>query len=330
VTGVLLAAILVAAGEIIFPNIIQIIVTFPLSPEQQMTTVGVALLLWVGMASRHRSMSHTLVYATAIAIGTGIFGYLSLQVGDGQLAIVFGAGLATHIFVGIYSHLTLDETQELIWERDSSHRDDIGWITAGATRDYTVVSVGIVCCGIVLLDSSVALLMLLCVGYPSLVAARTLPWIDMKGSLVRGAFDLVIFLFLLQLLLRQVAAVVPLEFPAILVPIHAQWMLLPFLVLVTVLWFGRNSNRDDGINKHDRPYIAPRFDFSKRDSMTDEPLWRVAVSVGTAWFVYTLVAGLPTTEAAIFAGGIGAYIGTGLFHCPASDTINALTNDAPQ
>lgn len=202
----------------------------------------VLLLLWSGLASRHRSMTHSIVWGAALAVAFGGTGFFALSNQDTVAAATVGSALATYTFVGFYSHLSVDEEDKIVPTRDGREPDEYEQYLEGWTEKYHWLTVPTVIGAIVFTESSLFLLVGLALAYCGLIAGLMLPRIDRKRSMPRRVFDVIGVAIVAGLLFQQLFAAphptlageVPvLELPPGTVP--------AFYLFVLVLWLGREG-----------------------------------------------------------------------------------------
>ena len=260
-------------------------------------TVAAALLLlllvWVGMSSRHRSLTHSIAWTLAVAAAVGTLGFSLLRYGGVAPAFGFGGSLATYSFIGLYSHIDLDGERSLLWEPDERSFTDYRAYLGGMHEQYAKASVVAVAAGVVLLDASVLLLLLLVAGYGALLAGRTLPAIERKRSRPRLAFDRVVSVLLGGVLLQQllVGGLLPaVGGAAFALPVGS---VPAFLLALFVLWLGRNA---------------------EQGSLTHSLVWPAAVTASVSLCCYALAGGLAVTESVALSAGVGGYLLVGFLH----------------
>jgi len=200
------------------------------------------LLLWAGLASRHRNVTHSIVWGVALALAFGGTGFFALYREDTVVAATVAGALAAYSFVGFYSHLTVDEEEKLLPDRDDRDPDDYEEFLDGWTDKYRWLTVPAVLGGIVFTESSLFLPVGLALAYCGLIAGLTLPLIHKKPSVPRQVFDLigvvvVVGLFLQQLLANQ-ARLVASDVPTLGLP---PGTVPAFYLFVLVLWLGREG-----------------------------------------------------------------------------------------
>jgi hypothetical protein len=294
VTGALFLGVLVSLVRLVVPSVGRVPLVAAVPAHLRAITLCLLLLIWIGMSSTHRSITHTLVWAGAVAIGVGALGYTLLRHSGPRLALAFGGGLAVYSFVGVYSHLDLDDERKLLWTGRDESLDGHAQHVDGAAADYPTISAAVVCFGFVFFDASVVLLLILALGYASLVVGRMLPDIDSKKSVIRWLFDASVAALLTAELVRQSLLATPSSARLGGASVALPRAVTPtLLLLLAVLWWERDSD-------------------ARSETVTHSVVWAGAVVVAAAAFVAALASVLPLVQSVVAASAVASYLAVGL------------------
>lgn len=207
------------------------------------STLLVLLLLWSGLASRHRSLTHSVIWGVALSIAFGSTGFSLLQHQDITSAATVGGTLAAYTFVGFYTHVAVDGETKIFPTLDDREPDEYKKYLVDWTGMYRKLLVPIAVGGIVFTDSSLLLLTGFVLAYCGLIAGLMLPRIDRKNSMPRRVFDVIGVIFVAGLLIQQLLTTpyTPLG-GLVLVPELPSGTAPAFYLFILVLWFGREGN----------------------------------------------------------------------------------------
>ncbi|WP_053947822.1 hypothetical protein [Halolamina sediminis] len=253
----------------------------------------VLLLLWTGLASRHRSMTHSIVWGAALSVAFGATGFFTIYRGSVAAAVTVGAALAAYCFVGFYSHLDIDdEEDQMIPSPDEREFDGYEQYVRRWTAQYRWLTVPALVAGLVVTESGLGLLAGLALVYCGLIAGLTLPSIDRKRSEPRRVFDLLGVGVVTGLLLQQLLA----TGTRLLVEGAGRTLALPsgtvpaFYLFLLVLWLGREGN------------LLQRLGLGR---VTHTLHWPGAVCASFVLLLVTGTAGLPR-DTTVFLAVVGA------------------------
>ncbi|GAB7013294.1 hypothetical protein ACFQEQ_10135 [Halolamina salina] len=271
----------------------------------------VLLLLWTGLASRHRSMTHSIVWGAALSVAFGATGFFSIYRGGVAAAATVGAALAAYCFVGFYSHLDIDdEEDQVVPSPDEREFDGYEQYVRDWTAQYRWLSVPALVAGLVVTESGLLLLAGLALVYCGLLAGLTLPNIDRKRSEPRRVFDLVGIGVLTGLLLQQLLA----TRARLLAEGAERALALPsgtvpaFYLFLLVLWLGREGN------------LLRRLGLGR---VTHTLHWPAAVCASFVLLIVAGTSGLPRdTTVFLAAVGTGSML-YGFYHHLREDEIIA-------
>lgn len=204
----------------------------------------VLLLLWTGLASRHRSVTHSILWGIALSLAFGVTGFFLIFHGGTNAAATVGGALGVYSFVGFYTHISIDEEFKIRSAPDDRDFDSYKKYLGSWTGQFQWLTIPVVAGGIVVAESSLLLLTGLSLAYCGLIAGLTLPDIDWKRSEPRRVFDMAGTVVLAGLLLQQLLA----NRAHLLGQVEVGMLELPqgttpaFYLLLLVLWLGREGN----------------------------------------------------------------------------------------
>lgn len=299
-TGALLAVLFLSSVNLVVPaNLFpMLLAALPLGFTP--AALLVVLFLWTGLASRHRSVTHSGIWGLALSLAVGTTAFTAIQWTGPRPAAVVGAAAATYSFVGFYSHLAVDEEYHVRWTPDEREFDDYRQYLSNRTEQFRWLTVPAIVGGVAFTSAGIVVLAALGMAYVGLVAGLTLPAIERKRSEPRRVLDrigtLVVAVLLLQQLLatgiRVQSRVAPsvLELPAGTVP--------AFFFLLLVLWLGRDAGQ-----------LGP-----STVSVTHSLLWPVAVAAGVVLVVVAGTAALPVQVTGYLSGIAGGSVLLGFYH----------------
>lgn len=288
----LLAVFFLSSLDLVVPGRLLTAFLSGLPPGVTPSALLVLLLLWTGLASRHRSVTHSMIWGGALSLAFGAVGFFSIYRGGVGVAATVGAALTAYCFVGFYTHVSIDDEYQLGWTRDDRNLDGYEQYVRNWTAKYRWLTVPVVVVGLVVTEASLLLIGGLVLAYCGLVAGLTLPNIDQKKSEPRRVFDIVGTIVLAGLLLQQLLA----NRARLLVDGAGRALALPsgtvpaFYLFLLVLWLGREGK------------LLKRLGLGR---VTHTLHWPAAVSASFVLLLVTGTSGLPP-RTTIFLTVVGA------------------------
>jgi hypothetical protein len=292
----LLAVFFLASVDLVVPGgmLATLLAGLPLGVTP--SALFVLLLLWTGLASRHRSVTHSMLWGGALSLAFGAVGFFTIYRGGVGAAATVGAALAAYCFVGFYTHVSIDDEYQLGWARDDREFDGYEKYVRDWTGQYRGLTVPAVVVGLVVTEAGVLLFGGLALAYFGLIAGLTLPNVDRKKSEPRRVFDLVGTVVLAGLLLQQLLA----SRTRLLVEGVERTLALPpgtvpaFYLFLLVLWLGREGK------------VLQRLGVGR---VTHTLHWPAAVCASLALLIVTATAGLPArTTVYLAVAGAGSML----------------------
>ena len=299
-TAALLAVLFLSSVDLVVPAAVFPMLLGALPLGFTPAALLVVLFLWTGLASRHRSVTHSGVWGLALSLAVGTAAFTATQWSGPRPAAVFGTAAATYSFVGFYSHIAVDEEYHVRWTPDEREFDDYRQYLSNRTEQLRWLTLPAVVGGIAFTSAGIVVLAGVGVAYVGLLAGLTLPAIERKRSEPRRVFDRVGTLVVAVLLLQQLlaaglrlhgsVATPVIELPAGTVP--------AFYFLLLVLWLGRDAGR-----------LGP-----STVSVTHSLLWPAAVAAGVVLVVVAGTAALPVQVTGYLAAVAGGSVLLGFYH----------------
>jgi hypothetical protein len=250
---------------------------------------GLIWVVWSGVQSRHRSLTHSGLWIAAVVLLVSVSSFVAARFLGRPTAVGLLVGCACYCSSGLGSHLWVDDERKLVWSRERRSYTAYKQYLEGVRGQYLRMLGVELPVGIVVVDSSLVVLGVVGLSYVAVLCGRVVPLLDRKGSRPRVVFDWLVWCVLGGVVGVQVGHLVWGLWDGVgISPEVAIWT----SGLAVVLWVGRDS---------------------RMGTVMRSRWWSVAAVIGSVGVVGVLAAGLPSVEQHWLAGCIGLSFGGGLW-----------------